>query len=135
MRWLRSDLAPPLRDWAVAAGIGWVWSVPVGLVLWVGASLLKGVASDAALYVMGAALALVFAPAFSWVGLALALPAAFVAARQGWLGLPGAVAIGALSGAVAASILGGTSAIFTAGFGAITLAIMWGALRRMARAG
>ncbi|SIT02605.1 hypothetical protein SAMN05421774_104182 [Gemmobacter megaterium] len=128
MLW-RSGPATRLPGWAVAALIGWLWSVPVGLLLWLASTLVGALDTGIALGLMGAALAGVFAPAYSWVGLVIALPVAVLADRRGWFGPVSALVIGAGAGVVAAAFLGGTSAALTAVFGAITLLIVRRALR------
>ncbi len=81
-----------------------------------------------ALHLAGAAL--VLSPAFAWVGFAAFLPLAAALARAGWLGTVPALAAGALAGALAAKLLGGTSAAVTAGYGAAAAGIFRAVLRR-----
>lgn len=129
----QSGPAPTLGGWIMAGIVGWLWSVPVGLGLWGLAALLGKVSAEAALVPMGAALFLIFAPAFSWVGLVIALPMALGAARRGLFGPASAALIGALAGALAAWVIGGTNAALTAPFGAITLLIVQGIMARTRR--
>lgn len=127
----RSGPAPSPQGWLLAALIGWGWSVPVGLVCWLAASAIGAVDSDLALALLGPALFLTFAPVYSWIGLLLALPAAVLAARRGLFGPASAVLIGLLAGAAGARLLGGTSEVLTAPFGAVTLLIVWAVARGM----
>ena len=129
----RSGAAPDWRDWAFAGMIGWFWSVPVGLVLWGVAVAVGQMSAEAALIPMAASLFLLFAPAFSWLGLVLALPVAVAAARRGLFGPASAALIGATAGGMAAGILGGTDARVVAAFGAVTLVLIWAALRLIRR--
>jgi hypothetical protein len=124
---------PDLRDWTIAALVGWFWSVPLGLLAWLGAVALGPVASEAALWMIGGALALVFAPAFSWVGLVIAMPLAILAARHGRLGVASALGIGALAGTLSGAILGGMSILFTAGFGTIAMGAVLATLVRLGK--
>lgn len=128
----RSDIAPAPRAWALAGLIGWFWSVPLGLALWLIAVVLGQIQAELALLPMAGALVMLFAPAFSWVGLLIALPMAVGAARRGLFGPASALVIGALAGALAAWAIGGTSALLTAPFGAMTLAVLRATLLRAA---
>lgn len=129
----RSGPAPAPRDWLLASLVGWFWSVPFGLALWLVAVVLGNLLPEMALLPMAGALFLLFAPAFSWVGLLIALPMAVGAARRGWFGPGSAVVIGAVAGGLAAWALGGTNALVTAVFGAVTLLIIRATLTLAAR--
>ena len=129
----RSGPAPAPRDWLLAGLIGWFWSVPFGLALWLVAVVLGNLLPELALVPMAGALFLLFAPAFSWIGLVIALPMAVGAARQGRFGPGSAALIGAVAGGLAAWVLGGTNAAVTAAFGAITLLIIRATLTLAAR--
>ena len=129
----RSGPAPALGAWLLAGLIGWVWSVPFGLLLWLVAVVLGKLVPELALMPMAAALFLLFAPAFSWVGLLIALPMAVGAARRGLFGPGSAALIGTVAGGLAAWALGGTSEVVTAVFGVITLLIVRAVLTRAVR--
>jgi hypothetical protein len=129
----RSGPAPGWRQWLLAGLVGWLWSVPVGLALWLVAAGVGRISAEAALIPMAAALFLIFAPAFSWVGLAIAAPMALGAARQGRFGPASAALIGAVAGALAAWVLGGTSPLLLALFGAVTLLLIRATLTIAAR--
>jgi hypothetical protein len=53
------------------------------------------------------ATALIISPAFTWIGLAVSLPAVLGLLARGWFGWLPALLTGGLAGAIAAALLGG----------------------------
>ncbi len=87
-----------------AAVTAWIAPVPIGLAL-LGVSRL--LSPEPALLVGLAGMAMLVAPMWSWVGLALGLPAAAGLLAVGWFGWIPALVTGALSALVAAEAIGG----------------------------
>jgi hypothetical protein len=109
-----------LRDWAVAYVVTWIWPAPVGLILlavpllvawalrWMDVTL----GHDSGLMlVFGLGWVLFFAPLVTWVGLILSLPLVWAALRFGRAGWITFVLGGALTGWMAAGLIGGMAPV------------------------
>lgn len=88
--------------------VGTLWLLPMalglaGLVLTLSVNRLAG--AEAALAPWAISYALLFSPAFSWVGWLLALPPVALALWRGWFGWVSAGLIGAGAGALAGALM------------------------------
>lgn len=123
----------PLRDWALAYFVTWIWPVPVGLtmlVLFFGLSWgLRAIGLNVpfdsglvAVYILG--WVLVFAPVLSWIGLALSVPFVWLCLRFGWGGWVSFVLGGTIAGWMASWAIGGMTVLVPVGLGLVSALIM-----------
>ncbi len=112
------------RDWIAVSLVTWIAPIPLGLIMlgvpvmlmWLLESLSLATPSAVSL-TFGLGWIVLFAPALSWLGLVLALPAIWLILRNGWGGW-GSFAMGGLAiGWVAAGLLDGMHAVAPMAFG------------------
>lgn len=72
---------------------------------------------------------LLYSPVFTAIGMACAIPLAWLALRQGHAGWASAALSGAILGYVLYTLPGGTSGVIGAGFGTLIGLVYWGVLR------
>lgn len=121
-------------DWVLALLCAWLAPVAVGALV-IGLHLLVSTAAAEAsmpLVRMSSyflATGLIISPAFTWIGLVMALPLLLGLQASGFFGLLPSIIVGAATGTVAAWLMGGVGSAVGPAFGIFGCLLFWIALR------
>ncbi|WP_114967137.1 hypothetical protein [Alkalilacustris brevis] len=121
-------------DWIVALLSAWLAPVALGAVVILLHLIVSTAAAETAMPLVRMssyflATGLIISPAFTWIGLGMALPLLLGLQATGWFGLLPSMAVGATTGALAAWFMGGVGSVVGPAFGVFGCLLFWLALR------